>query len=100
MREPQPVRLTPAERRALRLIADSLSEEDPVLSRLLGASTERERPRRWWAIIVCSYTCVALAVFTIGTVGGDTAVRGWGTLMLLMIPFVAAAAAEISDPPG
>jgi hypothetical protein len=94
MRRPRPVTLTGVERRALRVIEEALSVEDPELSlRLRGRPPYRRlvrRVRRMTGI----YIAVSLAAILFGLVVGDPVTLGWGFVMLVLAPVVLVRAAE------
>jgi len=88
MRRPRPVGLTGAERRALRVIEEALTEEDPRLSVLLGELAAADRPRRRVRRMTWIYVTVSVVVLVFGLVVDEPSTVGAGIIMLLFIPAV------------
>ena len=95
MRRPRPVALTQTERRALRVIEEALTEEDPELSVMLGESTEADRAGRRLGRTTRIYVAVSVVVLAFGLVVGDSTTVGAGIMMLLFIPVVLLCAALV-----
>jgi len=95
MRKPRPVALTGAERRALRVIEEALTEEDPGLSVMLGELAEADRPWRRVRRTTWTYVAMSVVVLVFGLVVSDPATIGAGIIMLLFIPAVLLSAAAI-----
>jgi hypothetical protein len=95
MRKPRPVALTAAERRALRVIEEALSEEDPGLSVTLGELAKADQPgcrvrRTTWI-----YVAVSVVVLVFGLVVDDPGTLSTGIIMLMFIPAVLLCAAQV-----
>jgi hypothetical protein len=88
MNRPRPVALTGAERRALRVIEEALTEEDPGLSVMLGELAEADRPERRVRRTTWIYVAVSVVVLVFGLVVDDLTTVGAGIIMLLFIPVV------------
>ena len=96
MRKPRPVALTGAERRALRVIEETLTEEDPQLSVLLAELAEADRPRRCVRRTTWIYVAMSVLVLVFGLVVGEPAAVGAGIIMLLFTPGVLLCTAVIA----
>jgi hypothetical protein len=94
MRRPRPVTLTAAERRALRMIEEALTADDPGLSLQLRGSAERNRPWRGARRMTWCYSALSVVVLVFGLVVADQAVVSWGFAMLMLTPVVGMCAAE------
>ena len=88
MHRRRPVALTGAERRALRVIEETLTDEDPGLSVLLGELVEADRPRRRVRTMTWFYVAMSVLVLVFGLVVDDPAAIGTGIIMLLFTPGV------------
>ena len=88
MRRPGPTALTEAERRALRVIDEALTEENPRLSVLLGELAEAERPGRRARTMSWSYVAVSVVVFVFGLVENRQGARETGVTMLCVAEIV------------
>lgn len=95
MPRPRPVALTGAERRALRVIEEALSEEDPGLSVLLRELAEADRRGRRVRRMTWIYVAVSVVVLIFGLVVDEPATLSTGVIMLMFIPAVLLCAAEV-----
>jgi hypothetical protein len=82
------VALTGAERRALRVIEETLTEEDPGLSVVLGEFEEADRPGRYVRRTTWIYAAMSVVLLVFGLVVADPALIGAGIIMLLFTPAV------------
>ena len=95
MHRPRPVALTGAERRALRVIEEALTEEDPELSVLLRELAEADRPVRRVRRMTWIYVAVSVVVLVFGLVVDDPGTLSTGIIMLMFIPAVLLCAAQV-----
>jgi len=95
MRKPRPVALTAAERRALRVIEEALSEEDPGLSVTLGELAKADQPGRRVRRTAWIYVAVSVVVLVFGLVVGEHGAVGIGVIMLMNTPVVLMCAAAV-----
>ena len=95
MHRPRPVALTGAERRALRVIEEALTEEDPGLSVLLREFAEADRPGRRVRRMTWIYVAVSVVVLVFGLVVDDPGTLSTGIIMLMFIPAVLLCADQV-----
>ena len=94
MRRPRPVAMTGAERRALRVIEQALTEEDSRLSLLLEALAAADRPARCVRTMTWIYVAVSLVVLVFGLVVDEPGARDTGVIMVVFMPAGLLCAAE------
>jgi hypothetical protein len=94
MRRPRPVALTGAERRALRVIEEALTEQEPGLSVLFGELAEADRSRVRVRRTTWIYVAVSVMVLVFGLVLGETTTMSAGFIMLLAVRVVRLWAAQ------
>jgi hypothetical protein len=87
--------LTGAERRALRVIEEALTEEDPGLSVLLGEWAAADRSGRRVRRTTWIYVVVSVVVLGFGLVVDEPGVRDAGIFMVVLFPVVFLCAAEV-----
>jgi DUF3040 family protein len=95
MRRPRLITLAGAERRALRVIEEALTEEDPRLSVLLGELAAFDRPGRRVRTMTRIYTAVSVVVLVFGLIVDEPGALGTGIIMLMLTPAVFLCAAEV-----
>ena len=86
MFRPRPVTLTEGERRALRVMEEALTAEDPAISLQLGSPTEPRRARRRLRWLLYLYVVLSALLFLLGVGAADPCLQGFGVLMLLSAP--------------
>jgi hypothetical protein len=95
MSRPRPVTLTEGELRALRVMEEALTAEDPALSSLLGRPTRARRAGRrvWW--LLSAWVVLSVLLFLLGVGASDPRLQGISVLMLLSGPVAMLCRAEL-----
>jgi multisubunit Na+/H+ antiporter MnhB subunit len=92
MHRPRPVLLTEAERRALRLMEEAVTAQDPALSLLLDRPIDPERTKRrvrtLLQIYVVLYIVLSVVLFVLGLGAADVDLQETAMVMLLTAPVV------------
>lgn len=78
--------LTGAERRALRVIEEALSAEDPELSLLMGGPGRPGRSRRHARTAVRIHLIVSAVLLVFGLLVADPTLQNGGFLLLFLTP--------------